>query len=117
MEENKIQMSQGIIEIIKLRDKSENLIIEKQEVAKKIKQFYTDFFSTIISNTIEEKRQILNISSEEIPEISQNILEMALNQIKSIKCPGENRVATKILKLSESASKNEEYLKTPIGGW
>jgi len=68
-----------------------------------IENFYRKLYSTSVpkpDRIVNEKRRIiLNVDSEEIPEIDRSELRAALRKMKNRKAPGEDRVMSEMLKM------------------
>lgn len=76
---------------------------EEQEIARVIEDFYRCLYSQVVpeSNRPEKQRaRVLNVGSEEIPEIDVPELRAALRQMKNHKVPGEDRTTIEMLKTS-----------------
>lgn len=89
----------GKQEITKIKNKNEILIKDKREITGGIQQFYEQLFTSLpsISNPHGPPKHILNVSWDEIPEIS--LQEHALQKMKTENCPGKDQLKTDMLKM------------------
>lgn len=82
---------------------------KKKEITKTIETFYTTLYSSTVKNPMKRTRKILNVGSEELPDITNEEIKKALKQMKNGKCPGEDRITTEMLKFGGNIL--EGYIK------
>lgn len=85
--------------ITSLRDTNGALIIDQNKITQRTEQFYQTLYSTKTGTNMKDvERKILNVNSEDIPEIEIYEIERALNQTKRNKAPGEDEILPEMLK-------------------
>lgn len=104
----KAKNSRGRTKITKMKNEKNVIVQDRKEISKAIEEFYTKLYSPSIQQQRTE-RTILNIGSEEIPEITNSEIRMALSQLKNNKCAGEDRITAEMLKIG--GRKIEQILK------
>lgn len=95
--------NRGKLLITKLRNGQGNLIYGRNEIAKVIQEFYLDLYKqTVQPPTADTRRHthpVINVGSEEMPEISISELRTAIGQLKKEKAPGEDGITNEMLKI------------------
>lgn len=61
--------------------------------------FYTKLFSSK-SQRPQDKKHILNVGSEGIPETTEEEIDIALKQMRKNMCPGEDQITVEMLTLN-----------------
>lgn len=95
----KTSRTSGRQRMTKIRDEHNNLVYHKEEITKQIQRFYENLYKSTSPNQEETSRHILNVGSEDLPEITQAEIRNALQQMKDGKAAGEDRISTEMLKM------------------
>jgi len=92
-------------EIFKLRDKTGTIQSDRNTILNIAKEFYEDLFTSIRQKpapTTEETHQnrpkIMNVGSEELPDITTEEVSKAVSEMKDNKSPGEDGVPIEAIK-------------------
>lgn len=91
--------TRGKQKIMKIKDKQGNLVTNKKEIVKEIQKFYEKLYTTVIPNPIGPSKNILNVGSEDMLEITPSEIKYALQQMKNGKSPGEDQITSEMLKM------------------
>lgn len=92
------KLSMGKAKITKMRNENNIIVHNKYDIIKSIEMFYTGLYSSKSQKTVK-KINIMNVGSEDLPEITEGEISATLKQMKSNRCPGEDQVTTEMLKL------------------
>ena len=101
----KLQMSTGRKQIFKLLDEHGNVVTNRDEILNVTSRFYENLYKSRISapqqgNANAKERAvrppILNVGSEELPDITPEEIKLALRQLKNRRAPGEDSVLPEI---------------------
>lgn len=95
----KFNRMRGKQEIMKIKNKHGRLIADKREITEEIQQFYEKLYTSTIPNPYGPPKHILNVGSEEMPDISLQEIEYALQKMKNGKSPGEDQITSEMLKM------------------
>lgn len=84
-----------------MRDESGNVVTNREEILKVVKSFYQTLYrSTTNPPTRNEPvKVVMNVGSEELPEISTQELEQALKNMKNGKTPGQDKITAEMVKI------------------
>src|ERR1700704_2595585 len=96
------KMMNGKKEIFKLRDKTGTIQSDRNAISNIAKEFHEDLFSSVRLNpatTTEDRPEIRNVGSEDMPEITIEEVKAAVNEMKNKKSPGEDGVPVEAIKL------------------
>lgn len=99
----RLNQTRGKQKIIKIKNKHGIIVTDKQEIKREIQKFYEQLYQTTIPNQVRPLKHIINVGSEDIPEISPSEIEYALQQMKNGKSPGEDRITPEMLKMGGKA--------------
>lgn len=105
----KANKSIGRQKIMKMKNERGVLLSHKEEIAKEIQEFYEKLYKSTIPNPRSYSKHILNIGSEDLPEIIPSEIKVALKQMKNRKAPGEDKITAEMLKMG--GSKLEETIR------
>lgn len=95
----------GRARIHQLRNTEGEIKQDKNQITSIVENFYKNLYSSTNPEPYYiENRRIMNIGSEEIPNININEIEHALTQIKNNRAPGEDGVTTEMLKMGGTAT-------------
>ena len=90
-------------EIFKLRDKTGTIKSDRSAILDIAKEFYEDLFSSKRSNpnstSDEDRPVIMNVGSEDLPDITVDEVKAAVDEMKNKKSPGEDGVPIEAIKL------------------
>ncbi|KAL3282662.1 hypothetical protein HHI36_005837, partial [Cryptolaemus montrouzieri] len=92
--------SKGKVRKHKMKDANNNAKYGKTEIINIIQDFYKEFYSKkspASSRGGPRIDKVLHVDSEDLPEVTRCEVTAAINQMKSTKSPGEDRV-TEMLK-------------------
>ena len=95
----KTKNSTGRTKIIKIKNEENVIVQDRKEICEAIEKFYTKLYSTHTQNQQRTERTILNVGSEELPEITKSEIRKALNQLKNNKCAGEDKITVEMMKI------------------
>lgn len=92
--------SKGTNRIYQLRDVHGNIISKRNKLISVVEDYYSKLYTTTITvRTPEQPRPpVINVNSEDIPEISYDEIKLAFSQSKNNKTPGEDDITTEMLK-------------------
>lgn len=99
--------------ITRIKDKANNIIEDRTQILREFELFYTDLYeSKILNEAVKEENEntnnkIVNVNSEEMPEIDIEELEKALLQMKNGRAAGEDSILPEMLKESDRKTKEE----------
>lgn len=96
------RMARDRTQICKMKNELGEIVTGKADIVATIQGFYRGLYSVSVPRPDdmgnEERQNIMNVGSEEIPEIDRSC-EEALMKMKNGKAPGEDRVTSEILKM------------------
>lgn len=90
-------------QIFKLRDKTGTIQSDQNKILDIAKQFYEDLYKSVrpketTGRTHQNHPVIMNVGSEEMPEITVDETTAAVNEMKNNKSPGEDSVPIEAIK-------------------
>ncbi|CAG9771391.1 unnamed protein product [Ceutorhynchus assimilis] len=88
-------------EIVRIKDKIGQRIEGRHEIIRTVQEFYADPYETKVTSDISEQDQevkVMNVNSEDIPEITKDEIRLALHHMKNGKAAGEDGILTEMLK-------------------
>lgn len=98
-------------EITKIKDEEDNTVEDRQQILKVVESFYRDLYESKRTDTTiredKDKNKIINVNSEEMPEIDMEELRKGLSQMKNGKAAGEDNILPEMLKESDTKVKQE----------
>lgn len=92
-------MSRGRQKLFKIKERNGEIVTDKKGVINVIQGFYKDLYTSTLPEPDSVKQEILNVGSEDIPEVNRSELRKALKQMKNKKAPGEDRITAEMLKM------------------
>lgn len=86
--------------IFKMKNKEGETVTEMKGIASIVRDFYQRLYSQSVPSPVgeAEPQVVLNVGSEDIPEIEASELRTVLKQIKNKKALAEDRVTSEMLK-------------------
>lgn len=97
------KMAREKVQISKMENEQGKMVTNKSDIVAVIEGFYRRLYSTSIpkpDHMMNERRQsILNMGSEEIPEIGEYELRATLGRMRNNRAPGEDRITSEMLKM------------------
>lgn len=104
------KLATGKTQIIKMKNQQGTIVSDKGEILKIIEDFYTNLYTSTAPEPEAESKisknghiNILNVGSEDIPEITIEEIKETLKQMKNRKCPGEDQITSEMLKMGGKA--------------
>ena len=97
----KSRLSKGKTTLNRLKNKEGVTVSTPEQIAQIIEDFYTDLYNSTTSKTNKDQidnRTILNVGSEDLPEITGDEIRYALKRMKNGKCPGEDHITSEMIK-------------------
>lgn len=105
IEQNKnfkcLRKAEGRKQIINLKNKDGRETRDRQQIIEITEKFYTDLYASHLKEDPEYKTstgKIMNIGSEEMPDVNKEEVIMALSSMKNNKAPGEDDITVELLK-------------------
>ena len=97
--------------IIALKDRNGKEMRDKSKIEERVQEFYSELYQ-IRQHPLHEteaklKRRVLNVNSEDIPEITTEEINSALHEMKNNKAPGMDYITKDLLQ-----NGGEEILQT-----
>ncbi|KAL3280790.1 hypothetical protein HHI36_004022 [Cryptolaemus montrouzieri] len=83
-----------------LRSKLSNSKTKLTKMKNKKKEFYTNLYTSKSPNVMDTSSSVLNVGSEDLPDICLSEIRSALKSMRNGKCLGENHITAEMLKLS-----------------
>lgn len=92
-------LKSGTQQITKLLDKDGQLVIEQNNLLQVIQRYYEQLYSSHNPKPIDVvKRKVMNVGSEDVPEITTSEVEYALRKMKNGKSPGSDNIVIEMVK-------------------
>lgn len=92
------------VRINQIIDKEGIVQHDKSRIMAVIQEYYEELYSSNQANPVDEHRtNIMNVGSEDVPEIYIQEIELALRQLKTGKAQGEDGMTVEMLKLRGDA--------------
>ena len=96
----KSKLAVGRAKLVKMKNNQGIVVSDKKDVVEIIENFYrTLYTASPVYKEHSPTKNILNVGSEDIPEITIAEIRAALKQMKNRKSPGEDRITSEMLKL------------------
>jgi len=98
----RMKLSNGSKQIFKLRDRAGVIQTDQNKILDIAQEFYKDLFRSIRPKPPAEATQakpvIMNVGSEEMPDITIDEVQASLNEMKNKKAPGEDNIPIEAIK-------------------
>lgn len=98
----KKQINIGKKEMTSLKDRTGRIITNRESILEEIEKYYTDMYTSRVEPNEEQKEEskktIQNVGSEDIPEITEEEIMLALKTIKNNKAAGPDGILPEMLK-------------------
>lgn len=89
--------------IFKLKDENGTVHTDQEKILEITRKFYEDLFTSVREKPPSEmthpKPAIMNVGSEELPEITVEEVQSSLKEMKNNKAPGEDDIPTEAIKV------------------
>ncbi|XP_050306277.1 craniofacial development protein 2-like [Anthonomus grandis grandis] len=96
----KTRNNDGRFQIHQLRDANGNIKEDSKDLMDIVKNFYSTLYTgDNPEQAIGVDETILNVGSEDLPDITREKVELALSQMKNGKAPGEDGITAEMIKL------------------
>jgi len=84
-----------------MKNKDGEVKYESDEIVNIIEEHYKDLYSSIAPEPENANTQckVMNVGSEEIPDLNSTKIEEALSQLKNGRAPGEYKITSEMIKL------------------
>uniref|UniRef100_A0A2A4J310 Endonuclease/exonuclease/phosphatase domain-containing protein n=1 Tax=Heliothis virescens TaxID=7102 RepID=A0A2A4J310_HELVI len=108
----KAKLSSGKKEIFQLFNNRNEVISNREQLLDIARTFYSSLYESKVldqsreNETYRTRPPVINIGSEEIPDVLVDEIELALHQMKNGKAPGQDNILPDMLKLGPPGLRN-----------